>query len=642
MGHKGPVRRSTHIDEIPFLAVARSLGDLWSYNSEENVFVVSPEPDIRVYPVDISKHRCLILGTDGAWNMLTPQNAITTVCQAEKANEAHMLNPVEGGRSAWINPSKQLVDTAIERWNASKLRADNTSVVTVMLDPPGPPRAQVLKNRKRELAALNAGRHLPNPNQPPGDRGSMALVTNTTPEDEPATAAATASQAVASSMMPVVVAPSTVGEGGVLPPAVKSACSIISRFPNSHHPVQSSGFDLVKQKQQSFAAAPSSASVRLNDSADQPTVSGSVAASGSFIGRTGRLSDSTLVNRGGPVSSVAVAFAAPARMGRAAPATSSSIQPAKEDSTVQCNEISSSEDTSPRSAERTASASAAVEGEQPVSTSPLSELVSSPLLSSTAVKSTGAHRGKSLSRELSALRLSSAPSTPSRKTSSRLASSSSRSNKRMAAAASSDTENRHANLLPVRNHYLRRGTPSTAADATMPPASSFSDVERRCRDLHATLDSMEQKSLAAAGGRTTTTPVRRPPAVPLSQQQQQTRSVSKTSSASAALVRKNNAAEASSSPHCLRPSADNNSSAVGATPSRSLRSRTAVSVTPAIAVAAASAKSVSGTKRRRPLSVGAGCAAAKSPRTAAGVVVVKEKAAVMNRSRQARVLRLKK
>lgn len=26
LGHKGPVRRSTHIDEIPFLAVARSLG----------------------------------------------------------------------------------------------------------------------------------------------------------------------------------------------------------------------------------------------------------------------------------------------------------------------------------------------------------------------------------------------------------------------------------------------------------------------------------------------------------------------------------------------------------------------------------------------------------------------------------------
>jgi protein phosphatase 1D len=29
LGHKGPVRRSTHIDEIPFLAVARSLGKLF-------------------------------------------------------------------------------------------------------------------------------------------------------------------------------------------------------------------------------------------------------------------------------------------------------------------------------------------------------------------------------------------------------------------------------------------------------------------------------------------------------------------------------------------------------------------------------------------------------------------------------------
>ena len=206
MGHKGPVRRSTHIDEIPFLAVARSLGDLWSYNSEENVFVVSPEPDIRVYPVDINKHRCLVLGTDGAWNMLTPQNAISTVCMAERANEQHMLNPVEG-KTAWINPSKQLVDCAIDRWTSSKLRADNTSIVTVMLDPPGPPRAQVLKSRKRELAALNAGRSLPNPLQP-GTRGVMALVTNTTPDD-----------------------PTPDPEPSV--DASKPRISIISRFPNS-------------------------------------------------------------------------------------------------------------------------------------------------------------------------------------------------------------------------------------------------------------------------------------------------------------------------------------------------------------------------------------------------------------------------
>src|SRR5699024_6397481 len=49
----------------------------------------------------------------------------------------------------WLNPSKLLVEKALERWHNTKMRADNTSVVTLMLDPPGPPRAQVLKNRKK-------------------------------------------------------------------------------------------------------------------------------------------------------------------------------------------------------------------------------------------------------------------------------------------------------------------------------------------------------------------------------------------------------------------------------------------------------------------------------------------------------------
>lgn len=66
-----------------------------------------------------------------------------------------MIYPQSGRQ--WINPSKRLVDRAIEKWNGQGLRADNTSVVTVMLDPPGPPRAQVLK-RQRELAQLNQGR----------------------------------------------------------------------------------------------------------------------------------------------------------------------------------------------------------------------------------------------------------------------------------------------------------------------------------------------------------------------------------------------------------------------------------------------------------------------------------------------------
>jgi protein phosphatase 1D len=147
MGHQGPVRRSTPIDEIPFLAVARSLGDLWSYNSQINQFIVSPDPDCAVFTIDPNIHRCLIFGTDGLFNMLSPQNAVHIVQQAERHNENAALS--DSINKTWLNPSKLLVERALERWHNTKMRADNTSVVTLMLDPPGPPRAQVLKNRKK-------------------------------------------------------------------------------------------------------------------------------------------------------------------------------------------------------------------------------------------------------------------------------------------------------------------------------------------------------------------------------------------------------------------------------------------------------------------------------------------------------------
>lgn len=154
IGHKGPVRRSTHIDEIPFLAVARSLGDLWSYNSELDTFVVSPEPDVKVVAIDVESHHCLIFGTDGLWNMLTPQAAVAIVQAADRHNEKHLIasqqtcNGQADNVQLWINPSKSLVDRALERWSLKRLRADNTSVVTLMLDPPGPSRSEVLLSQK--------------------------------------------------------------------------------------------------------------------------------------------------------------------------------------------------------------------------------------------------------------------------------------------------------------------------------------------------------------------------------------------------------------------------------------------------------------------------------------------------------------
>jgi len=49
----------------------------------------------------------------------------------------------------WINPSKHLVEGVMVRWNSSSFIADNTSIITVMLDPPGPPRSQILKRQVR-------------------------------------------------------------------------------------------------------------------------------------------------------------------------------------------------------------------------------------------------------------------------------------------------------------------------------------------------------------------------------------------------------------------------------------------------------------------------------------------------------------
>ncbi|XP_037041078.1 uncharacterized protein LOC119077855 [Bradysia coprophila] len=152
LGHKGPVRRSTPIDEIPFLAVARSLGDLWSYNSALNEFVVSPDPDVRVVKINPEKFRCLVFGTDGLWNVISAETAVKIVHNAEKMNDQRAMN---GAANEWTNPSKCLVDKALERWSTTKMRADNTSVVIIMLDPPGPPKRDVLKTCPSQLILEN-------------------------------------------------------------------------------------------------------------------------------------------------------------------------------------------------------------------------------------------------------------------------------------------------------------------------------------------------------------------------------------------------------------------------------------------------------------------------------------------------------
>jgi hypothetical protein len=354
-----------------------------------------------------------------------------------------------------------------------------------------------------------------------------------------------------------------------------------------------------------------------------------------------------IIFRGGPGVPTGLGGSLCARSSRATPSRQNDKE---EDNTVQCNEISSSEDTSPRSAaasDRAASPSAAgcSREEQPVSTSPLSEVASSLPSSSQQplgrkIKTpTGVKARKSLSRELTALRMTATTPPPAATLLRRTASSSSAQISRRTRTAtnscSSDSENQDVPSSPSRSASLRkrrggRRPESNSRDTVKLPhelpsaPSPLATVEQRVRALHLKLDSMEHKAAEATGS----TPLR--PA-PLRQQQQlHTKSASKTSAAAAGVVRKNNPLSSSLSPgHSLR-----SGDSAMATPSRSLRPRTAAP-TPAVSVKS----SIGGVKRRRPLSEdGSAPAAAKSPRT----VVVSQKSPVVNRSRQARVLRLKK
>uniref|UniRef100_A0A3P9M0A4 Protein phosphatase, Mg2+/Mn2+ dependent, 1Da n=1 Tax=Oryzias latipes TaxID=8090 RepID=A0A3P9M0A4_ORYLA len=126
LSHNGPVRRSTVIDQIPFLAVARALGDLWSYDFYSGEFVVSPEPDTSVVVLDPRKHRYIILGSDGLWNMVPPQEAIS-MCQS---NDEDM-------EPCGISSARQLVSHALLRWRQRMLRADNTSAIVIALQDSG-------------------------------------------------------------------------------------------------------------------------------------------------------------------------------------------------------------------------------------------------------------------------------------------------------------------------------------------------------------------------------------------------------------------------------------------------------------------------------------------------------------------------
>ena len=161
---------------------------------------------------------------------MSPEMAVSTARNAEKNNERHMLEG-SNDKSQWLNPSKQLVDQAVERWRACKLRADNTSVVVVMLDPPGPPRAQVLRKQR------DAARGVVPPTKKACDN------TNAPP-------------------LPPKPQPKHPAKG----------LAIISRFPNSSKPEEAAGKNLVAIKDEAAKVNENSSQRIIHDSSKtEPT-----------------------------------------------------------------------------------------------------------------------------------------------------------------------------------------------------------------------------------------------------------------------------------------------------------------------------------------------------------------------------------
>ncbi|CAF1324235.1 unnamed protein product [Adineta ricciae] len=174
------VRATVEYEQIPFLAVSRALGDLWSLNKHTNLYSVSPEPELAVVEIDPNKHRCLILASDGLWNMITPEVAVETVRNCDVKTEEMILNSEDEDDRPFRNPSHELVQKALVLWRERMLRADNITCITVMLDPPGPPFSECILNKKKQMLLSNSSSCIEDTNE--GDQSSAMMITGETPQ----------------------------------------------------------------------------------------------------------------------------------------------------------------------------------------------------------------------------------------------------------------------------------------------------------------------------------------------------------------------------------------------------------------------------------------------------------------------------
>lgn len=78
-------------------------GDLWSYDFYSGEFVVSPEPDVTVMTIDPKKHRYIILGSDGLWNMMPAKDAVAMCeCHDQMVVSQSFLFPIQT-KMSWMS-----------------------------------------------------------------------------------------------------------------------------------------------------------------------------------------------------------------------------------------------------------------------------------------------------------------------------------------------------------------------------------------------------------------------------------------------------------------------------------------------------------------------------------------------------------
>lgn len=131
----------TSYQTIPFLAIARSLGDFWSINQHTGLYVVSPEPDVSCRPIT-PNDKCIILATDGLWNVVNSTQAVRFLQELDALKADRMGDLPESyctvdnfydASGDKNHHAKSLVYIAYQIWERKRLKSDNITAVVAML-----------------------------------------------------------------------------------------------------------------------------------------------------------------------------------------------------------------------------------------------------------------------------------------------------------------------------------------------------------------------------------------------------------------------------------------------------------------------------------------------------------------------------